>query len=113
MRGIESPRLPRYAHAMSLEQIRSQIDAIDAQMITLLAQRQPLVLQAAQLKSDTAAVRAADRRAAMMERLGTLADAEGVSRSVVMNVWTAMIDSFIALELEEHARHQEEAASRS
>ncbi len=28
---------PRYAHAMSLEQIRSQIDAIDAQMITLLA----------------------------------------------------------------------------
>lgn len=113
MRGIESPRLPRYAHAMSLEQIRSQIDAIDAQMITLLAQRQPLVLQAAQFKSDATAVRAADRRAAMMERLGALADAEGVSRSVVTNVWTAMIDSFIALELQEHARHQEEAVRRS
>ncbi|MBE7324485.1 chorismate mutase [Nocardioides sp. Y6] len=89
---------------MSLIEVRSAIDAIDDEIIKLLARRQPLVLKAATHKTDARAVRAADRRAAMMDRLAHSADAAGLSRSVVTAVWTAMIDAFIQLELDEHKR---------
>lgn len=94
---------------MSLEDLRSEIDAIDAQLIRLLAQRQSRVMAAAKYKADATAVRAADRRAAMMQRLGNLADDEGQSRTVATNVWNAMIDSFIKLEMGEHARISEQS----
>lgn len=66
---------------MSLEDVRAEIDAIDAESITLLARRQPLVMEAAKYKADPTAVRAGDRRVAMMQRLGELADSRGLSRA--------------------------------
>ena len=92
---------------MSIDRVRSHIDEIDEQIITLLAARQKLVKEAARYKSDTEAVRAPDRRAAMMERRRDLAIREGVSPEVIRRVYTAMIDAFIDLELEEHSRINE------
>ncbi|MCY9785593.1 chorismate mutase [Nocardiopsis sp. EMB25] len=89
---------------MSLSEVRSQIDAIDGRIVRLLAARQVLVKQAAAYKGDGDAVRAPDRRAAMMTRLRELAVTEGVAPEVVERVYTEMIDAFIDLELSEHAR---------
>jgi isochorismate pyruvate lyase len=90
--------------AMSLDEVRSKIDDIDFQIVRLLARRQPLVMEAATLKTDAAAVAAPERRAAMMARLQRLASEQGLAPEVVDAVWTAMIDTFIALELAEHQR---------
>ena len=86
-----------------LSDVRAAIDQIDEQIVTLLAARQKLVRQAARYKSDQAAVRAPDRRAAVMSRLQELAAQHGVSSDVVQRTYTAMIDAFIDLELHEHA----------
>ena len=89
---------------MSISEVRLQIDQIDEQIVKLLAIRQTLVKEAARYKTDDHAVRAPDRRAAMMTRLRELAVHEGVAPDVVSRVYDAMIDAFIDLELREHAR---------
>lgn len=89
---------------MTLAQVRADIDAIDGQMVKLLAARQVLVRQAATFKSDEQAVRAPDRRVAMMRALHERALVEGVEPKVVEAVYDAMIDAFIDLELHEHTR---------
>ncbi|WP_110180671.1 chorismate mutase [Nocardioides solisilvae] len=89
---------------MTLEDVRARIDAIDREVVGLLARRQALVLEAAAFKADAADVAAPDRRAAMMVRLEAWAEQEGLAPEVVRAVWTAMVDAFVALELEEHRR---------
>jgi len=89
---------------MSLSELRAEIDAIDDQLVDLLAQRQRLVERAAAFKNDAEEVRGADRRRLLMERLRRRATDSGLDPQVVEAVWTAMIDVFVALELSEHAR---------
>ena len=89
---------------MSLIALRAEIDAIDDQLVDLLARRQQLVQGAAAFKRDADEVRGADRRRRIMERLQLRAADQGLDPQVVAAVWTAMIDVFVALELSEHAR---------
>ncbi len=89
---------------MSLIALRAEIDAIDDQLVDLLAQRQQLVQGAAAFKRDADEVRGADRRRLIMERLRRRAADQGLDPQVVDAVWTAMIDVFVTLELSEHAR---------
>ena len=89
---------------MSLIALRAEIDAIDDQLVDLLAQRQQLVERAAAFKRDADEVRGEDRRRLLMERLRKRATDAGLEPQVVDAVWTAMIDVFVELELSEHAR---------
>jgi isochorismate pyruvate lyase len=102
--GYVSSRPRIQLPVVSIDEVRSHIDGIDEQIVKLLAARQKLVKKAARYKTDEQAVRAPDRRAAMMERRRELALREGVSPEVVCRVYDAMIDGFIDLELQEHSR---------
>lgn len=86
---------------MSLSEVRAAIDALDDQIVALLAARQAQVKRVVAFKADDAAVRAPDRRAAVMARLRQRALDEGLASDVVDRVYTAMIDAFIELELRE------------
>ncbi|HWN26124.1 MAG TPA: chorismate mutase [Actinomycetospora sp.] len=86
---------------MSLDDVRAAIDRIDDQIVALLAQRQAQVEAAATFKADDAAVRAPDRRAALLARVRDRAVEEGANPDVVTATYTAMVDAFIALELGE------------
>ena len=92
---------------MSLNVLRAEIDAIDDQIVDLLAQRQQLVQRAAAFKRNADEVRGADRRRLLMERLRLRAADAGLEPQIVDAVWTAMIDAFVALELAEHARQND------
>jgi isochorismate pyruvate lyase len=87
---------------VSLDDVRAAIDRIDDQIVALLAQRQEQVRAAAAFKADDVAVRAPDRRAALMARVRERAEAEGADPDVVAATYTAMVDAFIGLELGEH-----------
>ncbi|MHA6802954.1 chorismate mutase [Salinifilum ghardaiensis] len=91
---------------MSLDDVRATIDQLDDRIVALLAQRQTQVRAAAAYKTDEDAVRAPDRRTRMMERLRTRALEEGVDPTLIEQVYTTMIDSFIELELREHRTTQ-------
>lgn len=88
----------------SLTEVRTQIDALDKQLIALLAKRQGYVTQAAGFKTDAAAVPAPERAAAVIEQAKTEARLVGASPEVVEAVYRAMIGEFIAYEHELLAR---------
>ncbi|WP_067821238.1 chorismate mutase [Nocardia inohanensis] len=87
---------------MSLEEVRGEIDAIDARIVELLGARQQLVFRAATFKRDPDEVRAPDRRARMMVRLRELALQHGVEPELIERVYTTMIDGFIEIEQGRH-----------
>lgn len=87
---------------MSLEEVRGEIDAIDARIIELLGARQQLVMRAATFKRNEHEVRAPDRRARMMVRLRELAVRHGVEPMLVERVYNTLIDGFIELEQQRH-----------
>lgn len=88
----------------SLSEIRARIDAIDADLIGLLADRQSLVRAAAAFKRDEQAVRAPDRVEQVIALARERAASAGLAPAVAEAVWRAMIGAFIELEIGEQAR---------
>lgn len=86
----------------TLAGIRRDIDAIDARMVQLIADRELLVRRAAAVKTDEQGVRAPARVEAVIGKVRALATETGASPEVVERVYRAMIGAFIELELEEH-----------
>ena len=84
----------------ALNDIRSDIDNIDNQLIRLLGQRQMLVEKAGRLKpkGDKAAVQASDRVTQVIANRRKQALELGLSPDVAESVWRSMIRAFIALE---------------
>lgn len=87
----------------SLPEVRARIDAIDADLVRLLADRQELVRAAAAFKADEQAVRAPARVEQVISKVRERATAAGLAPAVAEAVWRAMIEAFIDLELAEHA----------
>ncbi|MGW4897188.1 chorismate mutase [Kitasatospora sp. NPDC004240] len=88
----------------SLSEVRERIDALDADLVELLARRQELVRVAAGFKGDEQAVRAPDRVERVIAAARARAGAAGLAPEVAEAVWRAMIGAFIDLELAEHRR---------
>ncbi|MEU9350800.1 chorismate mutase [Streptomyces griseoloalbus] len=88
----------------SLAEIRAQIDALDGELVDLLARRQRLVRSAALLKADEQAVRAPDRAERVVAAARLRAETAGLAPEVAEAVWRAMVGAFIELELNEHRR---------
>lgn len=88
----------------SLEEVRDFIDAIDHQIVALMAKRSGFVRQAARFKTDAAAVRAPDRVAQVVGRVRTMAQRHTLDPDIVEAAYRAMIEGFIQTELAEKAR---------
>jgi isochorismate pyruvate lyase len=88
----------------SLADVRARIDAVDTDLVRLLAHRESLVRAAAAVKADAAAVRAPDRVEQVIAAVRERATAAGLSPTVAEAVWRSMITAFIDLELDQHAR---------
>jgi len=88
----------------SLATIRAAIDALDRQIVALIAERQAQVIQAGILKRGQAAeaVQAPARVEDVVGRVRTLALDAGASPDVVEATYRAMIGAFITLELDVH-----------
>jgi len=90
--------------AASLDEIRTAIDAVDAELVRLLARRESLVRRAAPLKRDAGAVRAPGRVEQVIARARAHAATAGADPDVVERIYRTMVQAFIDLELTEHRR---------
>jgi isochorismate pyruvate lyase len=88
----------------SLSEVRARIDAVDGDLVRLLAERQALVRAAAGFKADAGAVRAPGRVEQVVALARERAASAGLSPDVAEAVWRAMIGAFIDLELDQHPR---------
>lgn len=87
----------------SIEEVRTNIDRIDRQIVTLLAERGGYVQQAARFKKTTDEVKAPQRVEQVIAKVTALSQELGANTSVTEQVYRAMISGFINEELVEHA----------
>ena len=85
----------------SIEEVRTNINSIDEEIVKLIAKRGDFVKQAAKFKKDTADVKASKRVEEVISKVRNLAKIAGANEEVVENVYRTMIDSFINLEMKE------------
>ncbi len=89
----------RPAPAAALVAVRADIDALDEQIVVLLARREVLVRRAGALKQTEAEVRAPGRVEDVVARARGRAQSLGASPEVADATYRAMIGAFVALEL--------------
>lgn len=78
----------------ALARARARIDALDRQLILVLAQRQRLVELVASLKGCTDNVRDPMREQAVLEQVRIMAAAAGLSGAIALPLWEDMIGHF-------------------
>lgn len=94
---------PSYApRCATLGEVRAGIDALDAQLVELIARRAMLVKDATRFKRDAAQAAAPARQAAVYARVRALAephaDAFPGLPDVVEATWRTMVGGFVARE---------------
>lgn len=86
----------------SLAEVREQIDALDRQIVALLAERGRYVKDAARFKRDAFQVSAPQRQQEVLDKVRALAEAQGAYPEVVDACYRALIAGFIAREQQDH-----------
>ena len=85
----------------TMTDLRAAIDALDADLVRLLAQRAQLIERAIELKpAEGIPARASDRVADVLAKVKDRARAEGLSPVLAERLWSDMIEFFIAREEE-------------
>lgn len=85
----------------SLEEVRSNIDRIDNEIIKLIAKRGTFVAQASKFKKSEACVKAPDRVEAVIAGLRGKAKEYGADPDMVEALYREMISRFIGMEMDE------------
>lgn len=94
-----------------MQDIRTEIDRIDREVIGLLGQRFAYVQAASQFKTSATAVRAPERFKAMLEQRRVWAQAAGLDPDVIANVYRDLVNYFIAEEMRKWQAESNENAS--
>jgi len=81
--------------------VRAGVDALDAQLIALLARRFGYMRAAARIKPNRDAVRDEPRKAEVIANAVALARAEGLPAELIGSLWEQLVEGCIAYELGE------------
>ncbi len=85
----------------NLDEIRAGMDAVDRQIVALMARRVDYVRQAARFKTSAANVAAPERVAAVLKTRREWAEAAGLSGDVVEGIYRELVAYSVG---EEHKR---------
>ncbi|UUL82141.1 chorismate mutase [Sphingomonas sp. S1-29] len=88
------------ADCTSMAQVRAGVDALDAQLVALLATRFGYMDAAARIKPERGQVRDEARKAQVIANAQAHARAAGVPEAVVGDLWERLVEASIAYELE-------------
>lgn len=89
------------AHCKNIEEIRTEIDTIDREIISLIGQRYHFVKAAAAFKKSETDVQAPDRFKSMILKRREWAEEEKLDPDMVEKLYTDMVKHFIKREMEE------------
>ena len=83
-----------------MAEVREGVDALDRELVALLAVRQRYMDAAARLKPDRGKVYDADRVEDVVAKVKAEAQAAGLSDAIAETVWRVLVELCIAYELE-------------
>ena len=95
---------PHVQSCETMVEVRRHIDALDARIVPLLAERSGYVAQAARIKQHAGQVHDQERIDFIVDRVKAMARELGAPEAVVEATYRAMIDGFIVFERGEFAR---------
>jgi isochorismate pyruvate lyase len=78
----------------NIEEIRTEIDRIDKEIITALAERFEYVIEAAKFKRDVEEVMAPDRHTVMLKQRKELVEKLNLDPEIVEKVYKLLLDYF-------------------
>jgi isochorismate pyruvate lyase len=84
----------------TMRQVRAGIDALDGELVALLARRFGYMRAAARIKPSRDAVRDEARKAEVIGNAVALAKAENLPAELVGRLWEQLVEGCIAYELE-------------
>lgn len=85
----------------SLEEVRTEVDTLDNQIVELISQRSHYIRQAAAFKNSVDEVKADDRIDFIMQRLRHKAIELEVSPNMITDLYKIMIDEMVETEIAE------------
>ena len=83
----------------NINEIRSEIDRIDLQIVSAIAKRQLCVRAASKFKTSETAVKAPERQAAMLRQRRSWAQEKGLSPDIIEKLFKDLVQHFIQEEL--------------
>src|SRR3954454_4578812 len=99
--------LRRAQDCSSMDEVRAEIDRIDAELVDFIADRFTYVDRAWQLKRSPAEARVPWRIQQVIDKVRTRASAKGLPPELVEALWRQMIGWFIQYEEEQLRQHEE------
>jgi len=85
----------------SLQEVRSEIDTLDTQLVALISERSHLIRQAASFKNSVDEVKAEDRIDFILARVRHQAIQLGINPNMISELFTTMIDEMVETEIAE------------
>ena len=85
----------------SLQEVRDEIDILDANLVELISDRAHLIRQAAAFKNSVEEVKADDRIATILASVRHKAIALGINPNMMSELFTTMIDEMVETEIAE------------
>jgi isochorismate pyruvate lyase len=82
-----------------MTEVRAGVDALDRELVALLARRFAYMDAAARIKPDRNAVRDEARKAAVIANARAEAERAGIPGAVVADLWDRLVEASIAYEL--------------
>ena len=93
---------------MKLDELRHHIDAVDDEIVALLAKRAELVSAAGKLKKDEQGVRDPRRVEQVIAKIRARASVAGLDPAIAEGIYRTIIDCFIRKEMKEFAGNSPE-----
>lgn len=84
----------------TMTDVREQVDRIDAEIITLMAQRFACMDAAARIKQDRNVVRDETRKAAVLQNVKRLAEEARIPVPTMAAIWEMLVETSIGYELQ-------------
>jgi len=88
----------------NIDEVRTNIDRIDHEIVKLLSERSKYVGQAAKFKKTAQDVKAPNRQEEVISKVRDLASEYGLDPEIVEPVYRTMIACFIEHEMREHSK---------
>jgi isochorismate pyruvate lyase len=85
----------------SLEELRTEVDKVDDQIVDLIAERNRYIHQASKFKKSVDEIKSDDRIEAVLNRVRHRALTEGVSPNLVTEIYRKMIEEMVEAEIAE------------
>ena len=85
----------------SLEELRTEVDKLDDQIVDLIAERNRYIHQASKFKQSVDEIKSDERIEAVINRVRHRALTEGVSPNLVTEIYRKMIEEMVEAEIAE------------